>query len=414
MSARAAVHRPLSGPGGGGYISLSALRQTAILYVAPRFPARSETFVYREWLGLAARGHTMHAVTLRKAVPLGDPQLDALNPTVAYESATLRHLLAGLLARPGLTLRALREALDPRIESLADRLKYLIQGGAGIALGHRLARQGIGHVHAHFAHAPATVALFIARYLEVHFSFTGHAADLFRDRSALALKLEAADSILCISHWHRDFYRGIGADEAKLHIVRCAVDIPDTATSRDPGPILCVARLVPKKGVDLLLEAFAHLPGDPRLTIIGDGPQRAALQAQAAALGIADRVDFLGACGHGDVLAAMDACRLFVLPSRIASDGDRDGIPVVLMEAMARARPVIAGDLEAIRELVPPGTGLLVPPDDVPALTAALGSLLGDPEKARAMSLAGREHVTREFATAINLDRFEEATIGAR
>ena len=386
--------------------------QTAILYVAPRFPARSETFVYREWLGLAARGHAMHSVTLRRADPLDDARLDAMaaEAVVAYRAATLPHLLIGLLAHPGLAFRALREACDPRIESVKGRLKYLVQAGAGIALGHRLARRGIRHVHAHFSHAPATVALYIARYLGTRFSFTGHAADLFRDRAALALKLDAADAVLCISHWHWDFYRGLGAAEGKLHLVRCAVDIPDAVTVADSGPILCVARLVPKKGVDLLLTAFARLPGEPRLTIIGDGPQRDALEAQAVLLGVADRVAFLGARGHEDVLAAMDQCRLFVLPSRIAADGDRDGIPVVLMEAMARARPVIAGDLEAIRELVPPGAGILVPPDDADALTTALATLLGD--TTHAMALAGRDHVRREFATAINLDRFEEAALG--
>lgn len=393
---------------------MSAPRQTAILYVAPKFPARSETFVYREWLGLADRGHKMHAVTLRPAERLGDATLEALTATVAYESATLPHALLGLLTRPALAFRALGEAMDPRTESLKDRAKYLVQALAGIAVGRRLRGKGIGHVHAHFSHAPATVALYIARYLRVPFSFTGHAADLFRDRSALALKLDAADSILCISHWHRDFYREQGADAAKLHIVRCAVDIPENATPNEAGPILCVARLVPKKGVDLLLQSLARLPDAPQLTIIGDGPQRAALEAQAAALGIAERVTFLGARGHDAVLAAMDTCRIFVLPSRIATDGDRDGIPVVLMEAMARARPVIAGDLEAIRELVPPGTGLLVPPDDVDALTAALETLLSDPDATRAIALAGRAHVTREFATDINLARFEEAIHAAR
>ena len=175
--------------------------------------------------------------------------------------------------------------------------------------------------------------------------------------------------------------------------------------------IVSVGRLVAKKGFDLLIRAFAQLdrPGI-RLRIAGDGPERAALVALSEAEGVADRVDFQGALPHAQTLALIRSGAIFALPCRTSATGDRDGIPVVLMEAMAAGKPVIAGRLETIAELVEDGVGgLLVPPDDVPALTEALRRLVDDPVAGRAMGLAGRHHVTEEFSDEINWDRLEAA-----
>jgi len=132
------------------------------------------------------------------------------------------------------------------------------------------------------------------------------------------------------------------------------------------------------------------------------------LIALAEAEDIADRVDFLGAKPHAEALAVIRSGAIFALPCRTSATGDRDGIPVVLMEAMAAGKPVIAGRLETIAELVEDGTsGLLVPPDDVEALTEALRRLVDDPEAGKAMGLAGRRRVEEEFSDAINWDRLE-------
>jgi glycosyltransferase involved in cell wall biosynthesis len=185
--------------------------------------------------------------------------------------------------------------------------------------------------------------------------------------------------------------------------------MPDYAAGGEN--IVSVGRLVPKKGFDLLIRAFARLDRPHvRLRIAGDGPERAALVALAEAEGVADRVDFLGALPHAEALAMIRSGAIFALPCRTSSTGDRDGIPVVLMEAMAAGKPVIAGRLETIAELVQDGTsGLLVPPDDVSALTQALRRLVDDPAAGKAMGLAGRRHVDAEFSDDINWDRLEAA-----
>jgi glycosyltransferase involved in cell wall biosynthesis len=288
----------------------------------------------------------------------------------------------------------------------------------GIAAGWRLRGRGIGHVHAHMAHVPATVALYIARTLRARFSFTGHAADLFVDRAALAFKLRNASFVACISNWHRSFYVDVADIEpARLPVVRCSV-APPGAIRDGTNEIVTVARLVPKKGIDLLLRAFAiaDLP-DWRLRILGDGSERPALEALAQKLGVAERVVFEGARSHAECLAAISVSGLFALPCRTAANGDKDGIPVVLMEAMAAGRAVIAGDLPSIRELVREGEGMLVPPDDPEALAAAMRLLVERPEQRAALGAAGRRHIEEEFSDDINLARigaaFDGSTIAA-
>jgi len=391
-------------------------KNEAIAYVAARLPTLSETFVYRELMGLRSRGRTIVPVTVRKpAGPFADPALNSLagEAVRAYSGATLAALPPAFATMPGAFVRAVGDAAAVDLDGVKARAKFLFQAWMGLATAWRLRGRGIGHVHAHLANTPATVALYIARGLKARFSFTGHANDLFVHREALKFKLEEADFVAAISRWHQGFYDGI-TPGAHRPVIRCSVTMPDYAA--DGANIVSVGRLVPKKGFDLLIRAFARLdrPGI-RLRIAGDGPERAALVALAEAEGVADRVDFLGALPHSEALAVIRSGAIFALPCRTSSTGDRDGIPVVLMEAMAAGKPVIAGRLETIAELVQDGTsGLLVPPDDVSALMEALRQLVDDPATSKAMGLAGRRHVDQEFSDDINWDRLEAAIDAAR
>ncbi len=305
----------------------------------------------------------------------------------------------------------MRDALTADLSGGAARLKFLVQAWMGLATAWRLRGRGIRHVHAHLANVPATVGLYIARGLGSGFSFTGHAADLFVYRGALAFKLREADFVSSISHWHQGFYDGIvPAPAGDRPVIRCSVELP--AEIRPEGTdIVAVGRLVSKKGFDLLVQAFARLDRpDLRLTIAGGGEEEAALTALAKREGVADRITFLGSTPHAECLELIRNARIFAIPCRTSPSGDRDGIPVVLMEAMAAGRPVIAGRLESIAELVEDGTsGLLVPPDDVDALAAALARLVDDADLRRRMGLAGRARVEEEFSDAINWDRLEAA-----
>ena len=182
-----------------------------------------------------------------------------------------------------------------------------------------------------------------------------------------------------------------------VHVVRNGVDMSELRGRPAGRTLLCVSRLVPKKGIDTLLTAFGMLADDRPtvdLEIIGDGPLRDALQAQARALGLEERVCFRGPLPSADVQEALRRCAMLVLPCRIDESGDRDGLPTVLLEAMACGTPVVTTDIVGLPELVRPDeTGLLVPPDAPAGLAVAIESLLDDPVRAAELGAAGRRLV---------------------
>ncbi|MEM6392449.1 MAG: glycosyltransferase family 4 protein [Planctomycetota bacterium] len=400
-----------------------------ILYLASQLPKRSETFVYREVLGLRKLGVRVSTASLYPPEKdLGNSELDALaaETQVVYGSG-----LAGKLA---VYRDAFRQSLIRLPRGMGEVppsywLKHLFQWEAGYALAFRLRDQGlpgVTHVHAHFAHTPATVALACATALGVPFSFTGHAADLFRDGHALRTKLQHAAFVSCISDWHRDWYRTSAPDldlpDTKLPVIRCGVDV-DTFTPTDkakadnaPLRLLAVGRLVPKKGFDVLLHAVAKLHETMQrpvcsVHLIGDGPESDALNALRKQLHLQDHVTLAGAASNDEVRAAMADADAFVLPCKVdPNGGDKDGIPVVLMEAMASGLPAVSGDLPAIRELIADHeTGLMCKPGDADDLCGVLRRLVEDAEGRDRLAAAGRQRVLDEFALTPNLRRLMQA-----
>jgi len=401
-------------------------RKRNLLYVAPRFPVPSETFVYREVCALRAAGWRVRTSGLRATGTSTVPDLAELgrNTVQIYGAGAVRLLRDAaieLLRRPSRGLRTLGLAAIDAIApgeplSWSGRAKLLGQAMAGLALARRVRADGIGHVHAHFAHASASVAMYVAAQLGVPFSFTGHANDLFQRRALLKRKLERAAFVACISVWHRGFYEAIASDaDGKYRVIRCAVDVAAWAPAERllqpqvPFTILFVGRLVEKKGADTLIEALSLLrrTGAPvHLIMAGDGPLRDSLEALAIRLDCAPAVTFLGAVDNERVRSLMGDADAFALPCRTDAQGDRDGIPVVLMEAMACGRPVVSGDLPAIRELIVDGeTGRLVPGGDVAALAHALDDLRVDPGACVRLGGAGRDRVVQEFSQEVNLRR---------
>ncbi|MDB5577987.1 MAG: glycosyl transferase group 1 [Bradyrhizobium sp.] len=382
----------------------------AILYVASRLPELSETFVYRELFGLRSRGRTVIGASVHAPQPVvDDVALTALadEVVIAYGVETAAVLPIALVRHPLIFARALSDAMRADHANLKSRLKHAVQAAMGIALAWRVRKHGIGHVHAHMAHVPTTVGLYIARALGARFSFTGHAADLFVQRAALQFKLERSDFVSSISNWHQQFYREIaGLDAGRTPLIRCSVAVP-AAIFDHSKEIVTVARLVPKKGIDLLIKSFASatLHGW-RLRILGDGPERGSLEQLVATFGVSGLVTFEGAQPHARCLAVIARSGMFVLPCRTARNGDKDGIPVVLMEAMAAARPVVGGDLPTIRELIDDGeTGLLVEPDHEGALMTAMRRIASNGDFAKELGINARAFVQREFSDEVNLDR---------
>jgi biofilm PGA synthesis N-glycosyltransferase PgaC len=422
---------PPAPPAATGSLPLAALHQlmqraVPITFVAGMFPLRSETFVYREVRALRERGWDVCAVSLHdspdeSAAGLGDFKHNRLTVYDSGAMQTLRGLGVELVEHPLKLLRTLGtavvDAINPQEQThWKDRLKLIGGAVAGIGLAGRLGAQGTRHLHCHFAHAPTTVGMYAAMQLGIPFSFTGHANDLFQRRILLKKKLERAVFVACISRWHRELYRSIApADDLVYPVVRCGVDVRSW-TAEPPAQtngqfhVLCIARLVEKKGIDLLLRALAKCEGlDWHLNVAGDGPERARLGGLVEQLNIAARVEFLGAVSNDRVRELLAGADLFALPCRCDTVGDRDGIPVVLMEAMARGVPVISGDLPTVRELIEPDvSGVLVPSGDTDALAAAILKLAAEPATRIALAAAGRAKVERDFALDTNVAKLEQ------
>lgn len=397
-----------------------------IAYIASVLPKQSETFVYREVRALRRRGWDVVCVSLNPPTePVADLEDIARDSVVVYDGLnwvgdalieSVLHPIASAIDLMHLKLDAIAPG-EPM--GLAARLKLIPQSVAAGALARRLRGRGVRHIHCHFAHAPTTVGMYAAMQLGIPFSFTGHANDLFQRRALLKRKLERAAFVNCISAWHRDLYAQVcPKNAANYHVVRCGVDVdawsvqpPPPATGDEGLRLLTVCRLVEKKGVDHLLRAlgrFARAGGRFTLNVAGDGPQRTALEAIAQAESISDRVRFIGAVDNERVRGLLSECDAFALPCRDDAAGDRDGIPVVLMEAMACGRPVLSGDLPAIRELVVHGqSGWLVDGHSVEAIGEGLATLAGDAALRARLATGGRARVIEEFSLSENVDRIE-------
>lgn len=402
-----------------------------ILYMSGTVPKRSETFVYREILalrelGVDVRTASVHAPT--RAMDDNGPLSRMAEETVEVYSKGVVSLMAACLAelvtRPIRTVGTMGlcklDAFFSRDVPMSRRLSVAWQGVAGVALARRVRLMNVAHVHCHMAHVPTTIGMYAARQLGVTFSFTGHANDLFPNRTLLTEKLHRALWVNCISEWHRDFYRRSIVDrpDADYPIVRCGVDTrkhPVTPASRGEClEVLGVGRLVEKKGFDVLIQAAGDLAraggAKVRVRIAGCGEEEAALRALVAQLPALAEVELLGDTDNDTVMELMGRVDVFALPCRVAQSGDRDGIPVVLMEAMLRGRCVISGDLETIRELVRDGqTGVMIPPGDRRALLSVLGDLARDRNRIDELGRAARARVEEEFDLMRNAERIVTA-----
>ncbi|MDY7107620.1 MAG: glycosyltransferase [Planctomycetota bacterium] len=413
----------------GGADAQTGPTPMSIMYVGGTLPARSETFVYREVLTLRDLGIDVHLASVHPPERgLGDLRVETLaEEAIEIYGRGIGALLAGAsresLRHPLRALmtmgRAVLDAIGASDVPLRRRPKILWQVIAGLALARRARGRRIGHIHAHMAHVPTTIAMYAARQLGTTFSFTGHAMDIFRAKTLLEAKLRRASFAACISEWHRRFYRKLApVGEQKLPIVRCGVDVDvfapaDRAGRKAELRILSVGRLVPKKGFDVLIDALAQLGDDAngvRCTIVGDGPERGRLEELVDEHQLGDRVELTGAKGNDEIRGLMRRADLFVLPCRVDASGDRDGIPVVLMEAMACGLCAVSGDLPAIRELIIDGEGgVLAEPGDVSALTGALRELIGDSARRDRLAAAGRQRVVEEFSLSVNVQRLLSA-----
>jgi glycosyltransferase involved in cell wall biosynthesis len=412
-------------------------QKSAILYIASRLPSRSETFVYREVIAL--RGISLRVLTASVRTPetgLGDEELERMARTsmVVYKGAfaVLGDLCAEMkrdvVRTLGTVLTALRDALEHYRISPVGLAKTMVHAVSGISLARRLCGSGVVRIHAHMAHVPASIAMYASMHAGIPFSFTGHGADVFRDACLLEQKLARASHVVCISLWHRSFYSRLYERRVSHYpIVRCGVDAGHWAaavaskveplTKGDSTPmILSVVRLVPKKGVHILVRALGRMHGRGvafRAVVAGGGAEFQNLKTLALACGVAGCIEWTGEIDHSRVADLLRESTVFALPCVISKDGDRDGIPVSLMEAMAAGVPCVSSDFPAIRELITDGvSGRLVPPEDPMALDQAISDLIRDSLARAKIAAAGKERVESEFSTALNSQRLSRVFTG--
>lgn len=394
-----------------------------IAIVLKGYPRLSETFIAQEILALERRGLALTLWSLRRpAEGERHPMHDAIRAPVSYlpeylHAAPLRVLraLAWGRRRPGFgaLLRLFRAdfARDPG----AARLRRL---GQALVLAHELP-DGITHLHAHFLHSPASVTRYAAVLTGRSWSASAHAKDIWTTPD-WELREKLADSAWAVTCTRDGLARLEAlAPPGRVGLAYHGLDLDrfpappgprparDGSDPADPIALLCVGRLVAKKGHDDLIAALAALPADLhwRLTLIGGGTLRAALEARVAACGLSDRVVFQGAQAQPAVIAAMRAADLFVLPAKAAPSGDRDGLPNVLMEAASQGLPIVASDFAGTPEFVTHGLhAVLVPPGDPAALSAALRDLARDPARRRRLADGALARLQRDFSQSAGID----------
>lgn len=394
------------------------------------YPRLSETFIAQELLGLERAGVPLSLVSLRH------PTDTARHPVHDEITAGVNYLPEYLYQEPGRVLRGLWRALRwpgfaAALRAFARDLRRDLTPNRGRRFGQALvlAAELPGEpcwIHAHFAHTPASVARYTALLTGKPFTISAHAKDIWTSPDwELTEKMREATWTVTCTATGRDHLAAL-APGAAVHLSHHGLDLtrfppfPDARPPRDGGdasdPVrfLTVGRAVPKKGFDLLLDALAQVPGHWRLDHIGGGGELPALKAQAARLGIADRIRWRGALPQKEVLEALRAADAFVLASRQTADGDRDGLPNVIVEAASQGLPCLGTALSGIPEFITDGeTGLLVPPEDPAALAAALTRLAADPALRVRIGAQAAARVRAEFDMAPGIERLLRLFRGA-
>jgi len=393
--------------------------QDAWAYLVSRYPGVTHTFIVSEVRALRALGVRVETASVRR-VP--DDQL--LSPIDHEEQ---EHTYALLPARPlrllGAHLRAFARAPGAYIDTLVHALRLAHAGGrvrlwqlfyfaeAGL-LWRWLVKKGLHHVHVHHANVSADVAMLACRYANLAgaeprwtWSFTLHGPTELLDVATHKLPVKVADAsaVICTSDYARSQVSIFAEPEdlARVQTVRCGIDASAFRPRRRDGAagdgceILCVGALSRRKGHAVLIRAFAQVRADgaaAQLVLAGDGPERERLEALAAALGIADAVRFEGAVRYDRVPSLCARADVFCLASFA------EGVPTVLMEAMATELPVVATTVNGVAELVDhERTGLLVPPARADLLSAALSRLVADPDLRARLGAAGRQRVLDDY-----------------
>ena len=376
-------------------------------YVLKMYPRFSETFIVTELVQMQRLGVDLEVFSLR---PPADGRFHASLAELRAPVTYLQHL--GL--RAGDVWQTLREA-TAELGDLGGHLDELLVSDLrdavhAVQIARAVRQRGIAHLHAHFASVSAVVARLAARLAKISYSVTAHAKDIFHqdvDPEQLRRILADASSVVTVSDFNLDHLRtSFGPDADHVRRVYNGIDLDEFGYSEPanrPPVVAAVGRLVEKKGFGDLLDAAALLRDSGRsfrVDLVGTGQLEDDLVARIARLGLTEQVRMLGGLPQNEVVRIVGGAAVFAAPCVIGADGNRDGLPTVLLEAMALGTPCVATPVTGIPEVLIHGvTGLLVPDRDPVALADALARLLDDADLRTSVARAARDLVEAEFDT---------------
>jgi glycosyltransferase involved in cell wall biosynthesis len=405
-------------------VNRAAAHCKRVAYVLKGYPRLSETFIAQEILALEQRGLAILIVSLRH------PTDRKTHPVHAAIRADRLYLPEYLYREPVRTWRAWRVArrqkgyrqawrawiADLLRDPTANRVRRF---GQALVLAAELPGD-IGHLHAHFLHTPASVARYAALISGLGWTVSAHARDIWTIPDwEKREKLGAAEWTVTCTAAGRAHLAALAPRSERVTLCYHGIDLGrfapppprppggDGSDPRHPVVILSVGRAVPKKGYDDILAALALLPSDLawRFVHVGGGALGEELRRRAENLGLSRRIVWRGALSQLDVLDAYQAADLFVLAAKVSEDGDRDGLPNVLMEAQSQRLACVATDISGIPELIETGTtGLLVRPADPAGLAGALAELIRSPARRAALGAAGERRVRMRFSMIAGID----------
>lgn len=388
-----------------------------ILYISTAIPSLTLTFVYREIFGLEKKGFFIRTVSMHcpPDAKISKEARVLKAKTYYLDQVTLWEKLTVFLSTPFKIPRRFFQcfllfAKAKPMKFPMDYVRLFYHWIEACYLIEKFKSEEINHVHCHFISGPTSIGMFFAKLRNIPYSFTMHASNIWLFPIALMTKLKNSRFSVSISDYNRQYICETYGEQytKKIHIIRCGIDPQGdyskaikNSTKTPYLKILAVGQLAKRKGFHVLIEACYTLRQQGlqfECTIIGGGPEEKNLRHQVLALAVDDIVTLAGALPQEKVVRYYRDADIFVLPSVIVENGQRDGIPVVLMEAMAWRLPVISTTVSGIPELIEAGkTGLLVPPEDAQALTQSIVKLAQSVELRTQLGEAGCNKVMNDF-----------------
>ena len=403
---------------------MKAPPQTDLVVLVNGFPRLSETFVLQELLELERRGLRLHVIALRRpAEVVRQDALSELQATVEYlpESPAQYQRLRVRLAHTALLLQRRLGYLHGLADALASPEFSRSLGARSALLAHRIVRLGSPPLYIHFAHKPATIGRLAALLAGVPYALSAHAKDIWlTPDDELARKVRDAEVVLTCTEEGRAQLAALADGWTPVRLAYHGVELKEGLRSPQPGEpprVLAVGRLVEKKGHETLLLAAGLLRDrglEFTVRLAGEGPEWPRLQRLVHELRLGNRVVFLGPLSESEVQMEYERADVFALPCRKLANGDQDGLPNVILEAMAHGLPVLSTRLGGIVEAIVDGeSGLLTDQDDASGLAENLGRLVEERELRERIGEGGRRRVAARFERSANLPGVVDALVEA-